>query len=217
MFDLRDSRREHSFLLGLSGANRANINIDDDVIRQLSAFDLEMRQINPDYIAWITIDGTAIDYPVVRGFDNERYLDTSFFGEHNVFGTPFMDYRNRGAFVPHIIIYGHHTRHGNKFSDLHKFLDERFLAENNTITLMINNRIVEYEIFSARLTDIHDPAYYLNFNYDGSFAAFAKRNGASPDAEQIITLSTCVTRGDDNERVIVQGVLRQNIDLSYES
>jgi hypothetical protein len=53
----------------------------------ISAFDTEMRQINPDDICWIRIDGIRVDYPVVRGSDNERYLHTSFSGEENILGT----------------------------------------------------------------------------------------------------------------------------------
>ena len=81
------------------------------------------------------------------------------------------------------------------------------MAENNIITLTVNGRRVDYEIFSARLTDIYDPAYHLNFSYPGAFAAFLERNNAPEWSEQIITLSTCVTRGNDDERLVVQGVL----------
>ena len=173
----------------------------------LHDFDMEMMRINPHFIAWITVSGTPIDYPVVRGYDNERYLDTSFSGEHNIFGTLFMDYRNRGDIVHNIIIYGHNARNDTKFSPLHRFLDPDFLAEHNTITLTSNGRVTEYRIFSARLTDIHDPAYHLDFSYPGAFEAFLERNNAPAFAEQILTLSTCVTRGHDDDRLIVQGLL----------
>ena len=52
----------------------------------VSSFDLEMREINPDYMCWIRVDDTRIDYPVVRGDDNEKYLEWSFYGERNYFG-----------------------------------------------------------------------------------------------------------------------------------
>jgi sortase B len=119
-----------------------------------------------------------------------------------------MDYRCAGEYVPHIIIYGHNTRYGDMFRELHRFLDEQFLAEYPIITLKVNDRTVEYEIFSARKTDIYDPAYHLDFSAPGSFRAFAERNGAPPNAAQIITLSTCVSGNNDDERVIVQGALR---------
>jgi len=204
MNDLTASRRQHSSLLAIQETQ------DETQSNPafLHAFDRQMLEINADFIAWIKIDGTAIDYPVVRGIDNEMYLNLSFHGEENTFGTPFMDYRNYGDFVPHIIIYGHNTRHGDNFTDLHRFLDNQFLADNNIITLTVNGRVVEYEIFSARLTDIHDYAYFLDFSYTGAFEAFLERNNAPQGTTQIITLSTCVSRGNDDERVIVQGALR---------
>ena len=175
----------------------------------LSEFDLKMRMINPDFIAWLVIDGTNISYPVVRGKDNEQYLYTTFFGEFNRFGTPFMDYRNVGSFVPHIIIYGHNTRHGDMFSQLHLMLDERFLADASVIKLIVNGRVVEFDIFRAVHTDIHDFAYFLDFSHADAFGAFLERIGAPPDAAQILTLSTCVRGPDDDERMIVQAVLRK--------
>ncbi|MCL2852990.1 MAG: class B sortase [Defluviitaleaceae bacterium] len=216
MLDLSGSQRDRSLLQEFlqeffAGANLTNANMQplgDEVF--LSAFDAEMRRINPDYVCWITIEGTPADYPVVRGSDNERYLDTSFFGERNAFGTLFMDYRNAGEHVPHIIIYGHNSRHGNKFGELHKFLDAHHLAMHPTITLRINDRIVEYEIFAARHTDIHDPAYFLDFSAPGSFQTFAERVGAPQGTVQIITLSTCVSGDDIDGRVVVQGALRQS-------
>ena len=173
----------------------------------MSAFDMEMRGINPDYVCWIVVEGTKVNYPVVRTSDNEKYLNTSFFGERNPYGAIFMDYRNVGEIVPHIIIYGHNPRDGSKFGSLRNFLNDEFLTNHTIITLKANDQIVEYEIFSARLTDIHDHAYFLDFSAPGSFRAFLERNDAPMDAVQIITLSTCVSRGDDDERLIVQGAL----------
>ena len=174
----------------------------------LSAFDTEMRGINPDYICWITIGGTEVDYPVVRGADNEKYLHTSFYGEENVYGALFMDYRCVGDDVPHIIIYGHNSRHGDMFGGLRHFLDALYLAQHPVIILVVNERVVEYEIFSARKTDITDPAYFLDFSAPGSFRAFAERNGAPPDAAQILTLSTCVSGDNKDEMVVIKAALR---------
>jgi len=200
------SRREISFLrAAFGGAGIVNASYT-----YTNPFDREMLQINPNFVAWITVGGTPINYPVVRYNDNERYLNTSFYGQENIFGTLFMDYRNRGDFVPHIIIYGHNSRGNRKFSALHRFLEPTFLAQHNTITLTVNGRVVEYEIFSARLTNIDDPAYYLDFSYSGAFATFLERNSAPAYAQQIITLSTCVTGGHDDERLVVQGRLINN-------
>ena len=175
----------------------------------ISAFDVGMRDINPDYICWIKIEDTKIDYPVVRGEDNEKYLNLSFFNERNGLGALFMDYRCEGEYVPHIIIYGHNARSGDLFGGLRRFLNERYLEEHPTISLKVNDRIVEYEIFSARETDVADIAYDLDFSAPGSFSEFAENCGAPPDTAQIITLSTCVSGYNKDERVIVQGAFCQ--------
>jgi len=199
---LRASGVEYDHLRGLAGDI---VETDIDGGPQLSALDVEMRSINPDYVAWIRIDGTNIDYPVVRGSDNEKYVNTSFYGEDNIAGAIFMDYRNIGDPIPHIIIYGHNLLQGGMFTDLRRLLDEQFLEANNIITLVVNGYEVQFEIFSARISDVNDPAYNLNLNTPRDIARFANRINAPIRATQIITLSTCVSRGNDDERLIVQG------------
>jgi hypothetical protein len=120
-----------------------------------------------------------------------------------------MDYRNTIT-DPHIIIYGHEARDelGNPlmFGSLQNFLDADYLAARPIIVFMANDNMYEFEIFSARQTDIHDPAYRLNFDGEGAFAAFLESNGAPPSATQIITLSTCIGTNNDR-RLLVQGSL----------
>jgi len=199
---LKASEDEYAYLRGLAGGIENQYDADGSI--RLSALDNEMRAINPDYVCWIRIGGTNIDYPVVRGSDNEKYLDISFQGEESIAGAIFMDYRNTGERLPHIIIYGHNTRLGGMFTDLKMFLDKTFLEENNKITLIVNGNEIEFEIFSARRSDINDPAYDLNVATTRYFGRFADRIGAPIRASQILTLSTCVSEGNDDARMIVQ-------------
>jgi sortase B len=201
--DIKASVAEYDYLRAIAGEIEAEY--DEHGAIQLSALDEEMRAINPDYVYWIRIDGTGIDYPVVRGSDNEKYLDTTFYGEKLKAGALFMDYRNVGESMPNIIIYGHFLSEGGMFTELHEFLDDEFLENNNVITLIVNGSSIEFEIFSARLTDVNDPAYFLNFDASHSFPRFANRVNAPLRATQIITLSTCVLGNNDDERLIVQG------------
>ena len=204
VISMANSRREHAELLDIVQSIESdvrygpvNLTVDD-----------RLRQINPDFICWITVEGTSVDYPVVRGVDNNQYLNMSFSGEFNLLGSLFMDYRCVGEYVPHIIIYGHNSQLGDKFGELWMFLDPAHIAAYPVITLRVNDRIVEYEIFSAKITDVDDPAYFLDFRAPGSFRAFAERVGAPEDATQIITLSTCLSGNNEDERIIVQGALR---------
>ena len=184
----------------------------DLVWSTLDFYDREMRAVNPDYVGLLRIEGTSISYPVVRGADNVKYLTTSFGGDDNAFGGLFMDYRCVGENIPHIIIYGHHAgdMYGNRhfFGGLDLFLDDDYRAEHSAVIIIENDYIFEYEIFSARVTDIYDPAYWLNFDEPGSFDAFLDRNSAPEGTSQILTLSTCHETGEDDRRIVVQGALR---------
>lgn len=185
----------------------------------LNPFDAHWLEINPDYVGWLSIDGTNINFPVVRGSDNVEYLTTTFRGAENRLGAIFMDYRNVGEHEPHIIIYGHQAYDERQnplmFGALHYFLNEQHKAAHPLIVFMENNKMHEFTIFSARLTDIHDPAYQLDFSAPGSFQRFLARNGAPPYAQQIITLSTCVGTNNDI-RMIVQGALTRTVPVTAE-
>lgn len=68
-----------------------------------------LRETNPDIVAWIYIEGTKINYPIVQGEDNSYYLKHLFSGEWNGSGCIFLDFRNDASFADrHSIIYGHH-------------------------------------------------------------------------------------------------------------
>jgi sortase B len=212
MRDFDASEREYSQLRELSrtmgtastaGASAASPTVAPETKAEA------LTLINPDYIGWLNIAGTKVDYPVAQGADNDKYMSTSFSGEPNENGAIFMDYRCNSADVPHLIIYGHNIRQGRMFGDLKKLLDSEYLASHPVITLEQNGHAAEYRIFSARTTDINDPAYRLDFTGEVSFETFARECGAPEGTARIITLSTCVSAGNDDERVVVQGMLRQ--------
>jgi sortase B len=180
----------------------------DTYIETADGVSNKLTSINPDYKCWIKIEGTIVDYPVVRAGDNEKYLNLTFFGEKNKYGTLFMDYRCDLEKSPHIIIYGHNTKNGEFFGSLNKYLDKKYKDAHTTVTLIMNEKVVNYEIFAVRKSTIKDQAYRLDFKTPGSFGEFAERCGAPEDTAQILTLSTCVSGNDNNERILIQGALK---------
>ncbi|MDL2219411.1 class B sortase [Ruminococcaceae bacterium OttesenSCG-928-O06] len=166
-------------------------------------------EINPDYVGWLQIAGAGVDYPVVQGADNTRYLTTTFEGNHNAAGAIFMDSGNTGGFASrHTILYGHNVKSGSMFGSLKNYLDAAHLAQYPTVTVTLPDGTTQtWQIFAARTTDAWDAAYRLNFADDADFAAFAAALGAPEGTSQILTLSTCTNGEDDTERILVHAAL----------
>ena len=173
---------------------------DDWDLRNLSLD--ELNALNNDFVGWITA-GPSIDYPVVQGRDNDKYINTTFLGHRNTAGAIFMDYRNTDRFDEQVcILYGHNTRDGSMFSALVRFLDQRYLQENPIITITTRDgRRVAYRVFSARLTDAWDIAYTIGIN--DAARASEEFSGAPENINHFLMLSTCTRNSNDDERVLV--------------
>ncbi|MCL2365742.1 MAG: class B sortase [Oscillospiraceae bacterium] len=160
---------------------------------------------NPDFIGWIRLEG-VIDYPVVQGRNNVRYLNTTFRGERNSSGAIFMDYRNDAAFNDEVtIIYGHNMRDGSMFAPLHRLRDAVFLEENQYISMVTSDwRILTYRIFAVRVISAWDTE---NDPRRITSATLARTIRTVPEtAEHILILSTCTFTADDSERLRVYAV-----------
>ena len=163
--------------------------------------------ITDDMVGWITIDGTNIDYPVMQGDDNVKYLNTDPFGKYSLSGSIFLDSRNAPDFTDdYSLVYGHHMEYGRMFGALDEFLDESYLRSHTTGELLIGRDGQEkhkLKVFaavkaSALDEEIFDPG-------KGDVRAFIKDNAAviiEDSEERILGLSTC---SDENaaSRVIV--------------
>ena len=63
---------------------------------------VELRQQNesgepawlPGQVAWLKIDGTHIDYPVMQTNDNDWYLSNDYYVNTDASGAVFLDFRN---------------------------------------------------------------------------------------------------------------------------
>jgi len=166
----------------------------------------ELASLNRDFIGWMNV-GSKISYPVVRGSNNVKYIDTTFIGHQNTAGAIFMDYRNSNGFDQQVsIIYGHHTRDGSMFSGLVNYLDNSYLQQNQNITVTTRDgRTLHYRIFAAKLTDAWDNAYTVGL-FDSERAGEVFPN-APANASRFMLLSTCTRRGNDDERILVYAAL----------
>jgi len=166
----------------------------------------ELARINQDFIGWISVKN-HIEYPVVRGADNDKYIHTTFSGGTNSAGAIFMDYRNSNGFNDQVtIIYGHRTRNRTMFSPLVNYLNSSFLQNNQIITITTRDGVkLTYRIFAAKMTDAWDDAYTIGF-IDSTQASLVFPGTPPVDTNRFLLLSTCTPNPDRDERIIVYAV-----------
>ena len=160
-----------------------------------------LRAVNPEIAAWLTIDGTNINYPVTQHSDNDYYLHHLFNGEYNSSGCLFMDCQNPSDISGrHTIIYGHHMDNGTMFQNLMYYKNQLFYNEHPTAQLITSNGSFTIEIFAGYVADVDSDAWELDFTSDEDFedwlASAMERSAFEGKviptiADKIITLSTC--------------------------
>lgn len=167
--------------------------------------------ISEDMVAWLTVDNTKIDVPVMQTVENVTYLSTDPFGNYSVSGSIFLDYRCNGFDDNFSIIYGHHMDYGQMFGGLEKFLNEDYLKKHTSGTLIVtgkNNTEISIEIFAAMRTSARNNIIYdfEENNIDGNNIAEYIKNNADVYTrkadKKILAMSTCLESGSV-ERIVV--------------
>lgn len=185
----------------------------------------KLQNDNPDIYAWIVVPGTKIDYPIVQSEDNlTYYLRRDYLGNRDVCGCIFTQYYNNKDFSdPNTVIYGHYMYDKTFFGGLHEFRSKQFFDEHSEFYIYTPGRKLTYEIFSAYEYDDRHIMLSFDFTDEEVFADYLDsclhplsvarnvRDGITLTTEdKIVTLSTCVASGADNQRYLVQGVLRSD-------
>ena len=163
----------------------------------------KLKEQNSDAVAWIKVNNTNIEYPVVKGSNNSFYLNHSFDKSNNSAGWIFADYRNKFDNTDkNIVIYGHNMKDNSMFGSLKNILNSDWYdnEENTNIILYTENEKCIYKVFSIYKIESED--YYIKTEFENSkeFEQFVntikKRSikefntDVSKD-DNILTLSTC--------------------------
>ena len=175
-------------------------------------FDL-LKEINPDVEGWIKYDNTHIDYPIVQGEDNEKYLDESFEGNSSDFGTLFVDADCKNPFNDFVtIVYGHHMRNGSMFGDLKKLKDEEFCKSHPELELYTEDRDCSLEICSFLVQPADSELYNININNEKDKEDYINElkelSSYQTDTEinkndKLVLLSTCAYDYEDCRYIVV--------------
>ena len=173
------------------------------------------KEIKGNMVAWITINDTNIDYPVMQGKDNHEYLNKDPYGEYSLAGSIFLDSRNAPDFTDdYSLIYGHHMEGNSMFGELHSFLKKDYFDKHREGTLTVGEEVydirffavldtsaTEKHIFAPTEQKVEDVLSYVE-EHAGIYDAEWTREGN----DKIIALSTC-SAPDSIKRVVVFGEL----------
>ena len=168
----------------------------------------DMSALSEDVVAWLTVDDTNIDYPVMQGVDNSEYLNKDPFGEYSLAGSIFLDARNAPDFTdPYSLIYGHHMEYGRMFGALDEFLDEEYFDAHRTATLTVGDVACEIKFFACVEADASVREIFAPTEASGTMEYVREHASIwrEPEGEKLLALSTCKFP-QTTARIIVFGV-----------
>lgn len=125
----------------------------------------KLKEANADFVGWICIDDTRVDYPVMHTPDYpEYYLHRTFKRKYSFSGTPFIDGRN-SLDDDNILIFGHNMRNDTMFSDLLYYKKEKFLQSHRIIRFDTLEKTYNYEVITGLYTEVGSDNHEFHF-YD---------------------------------------------------
>ncbi|MBE6623834.1 MAG: class B sortase [Ruminococcaceae bacterium] len=184
-----------------------------------------LKLINPSAFAWIKVQGTRVDYPVVQSpqGDNDFYLSHGFDRTYSVSGAIFTDYNNKKDLEKNrnTCVYGHNMNDGTMFQTIMNFRTKNQF-QNGQIEIYTADGVYIYKPFSAYDAVPTERFFYTEFSSDEDFEEFLSeiksksifKSDVSLDKDdKIVTLITC-TNGVVDKRFVVHGVLEKSEKIS---
>lgn len=175
-------------------------------------------KLNSDYIAWIKIPDTNINYPVMQTKDRPNYyLHRNIYKNYSRYGTPYLQENCDITTSDNLVIYGHNMKTKAMFHDLVNYANFDYYQKHKNIQLIIEDKTFTYTIISAFKT----VAYSNNgFDYYSFVIAKSENNfndfvneckelsfydtGVSAECgDKLLTLSTCEYSRENGRMVVI--------------
>jgi len=174
----------------------------------------ELQSINPEVIAWLTVYGTNIDYPVTQGRNNMKYINTNAEGAYSLSGAIFLDFKNSGDFSDfNSILYGHHMEKRKMFGEIGDFSDRQVFETHRFGNLYYGEKDHGIEFFAFVHCDAYDKSVFTaNMRGEEVQKAYLdglhekasnKRSTGVTIADRIILLSTCSSDSTNGRDVLI--------------
>ena len=177
----------------------------------------EYKEQNSDTVAYLVVNGTNVNYPVVQTTNNDFYLNHDFNKNYNKAGSIFSDYRNKlNDLNKNSIIYGHRRLDNSMFTSLKQLLDENWFQDQNhhLIYLTTTNNKMLFQIFSVYTIPVENEyikTHFINNEFNDFVQNIKNRsifnfNTSINENDKILTLSTCLD-GSGDKRIVIHSKL----------
>ena len=182
----------------------------------------ELYERNNEFVGWVKINGTRIDYPVMQSAPEVPffYLYMNFDRLYDINGIPFLDaYRSIAPNSDHMVIHGHNMRSGIMFHDLLLYNDEAFWDKHRYVLFDTLYAEGTYRIFAALIFDVSKMTegsfrfdLPVDFRNETEFSDFINEvkgrslydTGFTPVyGDELLTLATCEYTSADGRFVLL--------------
>ena len=182
-------------------------------------------QENSHLAAWLMMEDTEVDYPVLYTPEEpEYYLRRAFDGSYALSGSLFIG-ANSFPDGSNIIIYGHNMKDDSMFGSLDSYADEDYAREHQKIIYDLIQPDGSYErltfevmaAFYSRIysvdeenvfryyygTDLSDPNAFQYYIEEVMSASLYDLGVTAEYGDRLLTLSTCSYHTEDGRFVVV--------------
>jgi len=172
----------------------------------------ELQALNAEVIAWLTVYGTNIDYPVTQGPDNMKYVDMNAEGRYSLSGSIFLDSNNKDFSDYNSILHGHHMAKKVMFGEIGSFSDKKYFDVRQYGSLYFNEKDHGIEFFAFLHEDAYDLSVYTPNIKEAdrqeylenilTKAIHTRDIGITTD-DRIVLLSTCSSNSTNGRDVLI--------------
>ena len=219
-FDDKKTENEFSDLQSMINTAATPVPAAGDDTASNGAKFAALKDQNSDFMGWISIEGTSLDFPVMYAPDNkDYYLKHDFKHQYSDYGVPYLDEKTTigaNAQSDNLIVYGHNMKTGTIFGCLTEYKKAAYYQEHPYIEFDTLYGDAQYEVFAAFAIDVvQDTSFVYNQYVDmdeDTYNAYVDEvlrrsdvdSGICPTyGEQLLTLSTCEYSSANGRYVVV--------------
>lgn len=228
-YDVYGSKKQSTLLNDISidesiiqNENTATENEEASFVKTERMLKLEeLQKENSEIVAWLEIENTNINYPVLQCDNNDFYMNHDYKKDYSLGGSIFLD--KSFSWEPqstNLLIYGHNMINGTMFENLLNYRDINYYHEHPIIRFTTNTKDIEYEIFAVfpsrtyykNEQNVFRYYYFINADNEDEYNSYVENakkasiydTGITAQyGQSLITLSTCAYHTQDGKFVVV--------------